>query len=197
MLSTQAALLEAQSELQEFVQVTTAKCSFLTHAHTPQMGDKLQAMRCQMLAETSRILSVVDFSDDVAVAGEVSSLASPAQEGDACISAFSQLQEGLQRLMQMCGHLAAQAKEDSSRILKMDGDIKSGRATIEQLREEVRNSIPRKPNADMFTQTITVTSNSFSQTEPSTDDSASRRATPPVLSKPPPEMETLSHFLSK
>jgi hypothetical protein len=49
----------------------------------------------------------------------------------------------------------------------------------------------------MFTQTITVTGNAFSQTEPSSDDSASRRATPPVLSKPPPEMETLSQFLSK
>jgi hypothetical protein len=197
MLSTQTALLEAQGQLQEFMQVMFATQSFLPHAHTPQMGDKLFAMRRQMLAEASRIVGVVDFSDEVAVGDEVAALASPGQEGDACVSAFSQLQVALERLVHMCGHLAVQAKEDSSRIVKMDGEIKSGRATIDQLREEVRNSVPRKANADMFTQTITVTGNAFSQTEPSSDDSASRRATPPVLSKPPPEMETLSQFLSK
>ena len=150
-----------------------------------------------MLAEAARIVSIVDFSDGAAAGGEVASLASPAQEGDACVSAFSQLQVALERLEQMCGHLAVQAKEDSARILKMDGEMKSGRATMEQLREDVRNSVPRRANADMFTQSITVTSNAFAQTEPSSDDSASRRATPPVTSKPPPEMETLSQFLSK
>ena len=150
-----------------------------------------------MLAEAARIVSIVDFSDGAAAGGEVASIASPAQEGDACVSAFSQLQAAVQRLVQMCGHLSVQAKEDSSRILKMDAEIKSGRATIDQLREEVRNSVPRNANTDMFTQTITVTGNAYSQTEPSNDDSASRRATPSVSSKPPPEMETLSQFLSK
>ncbi len=150
-----------------------------------------------MLAEASRIVSVVEFSDEAAAGDEVAALASPGQEGDACVAAFSQLQVALGRLVHMCSHLAAQAKEDSSRILKMDAEMKSGRATIDQLRDEVRNSVPRKANTDMFSQTITATSNSFSQTEPTSDDATSRRATPPVLSKPPPEMESLSQFLSK
>lgn len=167
-------------------------------ADTSQMGEKLHSMRCQILIQTSRILDLVHFSDNSSAVGDTSSLASPAQEGDACISAFSELQTAVDRLMLMSSDLISQGKEDTSRILKMDGEIKSGRAVIEGLREEVRNSVPRKPNTDMFTQTITVTSSAFSQTEPSSDDSASRRATPLVtLSKPPPDMESLSQFLSK
>jgi hypothetical protein len=167
-------------------------------ADTSQMGEKLHSMRCQILIQTSRILDLVHFSDNSSAVGDTSSLASPAQEGDACISAFSELQTAVDRLMLMSSDLISQGKEDTSRILKMDGEIKSGRAVIEGLREEVRNSVPRKPNTDMFTQTITVTSSAFSQTEPSSDDTASRRATPLVtLSKPPPDMESLSQFLSK
>jgi len=197
MRSTQAALLEAQSELQEFVQVTRQHFHFL-HLDAPQMGEKLHAMRCQMMAQTSRVLDLVNCSDNSSAAGDQLSLESPAQEGDACVSAFSQLQAALERLMLMTCDLVAQGKEDTTRILKMDGDIKNSRTVIEGLREEVRHSIPRKPNTDMFTQTITVTSSAFSQTEPSSDDTASRRTTPPiVLSKPPSEMETLSQFLSK
>ena len=151
-----------------------------------------------MLAQTTCIIDVVEYSDNAALIADASSLESPAQEGDACVSAFSQLQTALQRLLLLSGELVSQRKEDSSRIMKMDGEIKSGRAVIEGLREEVRNSVPRKPNTDMFTQTMTVTTSAFSQTEPSTEDAASRRATPPIAaSKPPPDMETLSQFLSK
>ena len=150
------------------------------------------------MAETCRIIDVVEYSDNAAQAAPVCSLETPAQEGDACVSAFAQLQASLERLLLMSSELVSQGKEDTSRIMKMDGEIKSGRAVIEGLREEVRNSVPRKPNTDMFTQTITVTTSAFSQTEPSNDDAASRRATPPVaLPKPPPDMETLSQFLSK
>jgi hypothetical protein len=151
-----------------------------------------------MLVQTSRVLNVVDYTDVAAAAADASSLASPAQEGDACASAFSQLQVALDRLLLMSSELVSQGKEDTARILKMDAEIKTGRAVIEGLREDVRNSVPRKQNTDMFTQCITVTTSTFSQTEPTSDDSASRRATPPtVVSKPPPDMETLSQFLSK
>ncbi len=151
-----------------------------------------------MLAQTTRVIDVVEYTDNAALAADASSLESPALEGDACVSAFSQLQTALERLLLMSGELVSQGKEDTCRILKMDGEIKSGRAVIEGLREEVRNSVPRKPNTEMFSQTITITTAAFSQTEPSSDDAASRRATPPIAApKPPPDMETLSQFLSK
>ncbi len=172
--------------------------SHMLLAHAAQLGEKLHAMKCKMLLQTTRVINLVEYSDNTAPAVDVSPFESPAQEGDACISTFSELQTALERLLLMSSELVSQAKEDSSRILKMDGEIKTGRSVIEGLREDVRNSVPRKPNTDMFTQTITVTTSAFSQTEPSNDDAASRRATPPiVLSKPPPEMETLSQFLSK
>jgi hypothetical protein len=200
MRSTQQALFDAQAELQTLVEVTTVSHSFAAclHPHAAQLGEKFYSMRCKMIAETCRVTDVLEYSDSAALAAPACALETPAQEGDACISAFSQLQAALERLLLMSGELVSQGKEDSSRILKMDGEIKSGRAIIEGLREEVRNSVPRKPNTDMFTQTITVTTTAFSQTEPSNDDAASRRATPPVaLPKPPQDMETLSQFLSK
>jgi hypothetical protein len=200
MRSTQQALLEAQSELQTLVQVTTAARSFAacSHPHAAQLGEKFYSMRSKMMAETCRVIDVVEYSDNAALAAPVCSLETPAQEGDACVSAFAQLQAALERLLLMSSELVSQGKEDTSRIMKMDGEIKSGRGVIEGLREEVRNSVPRKPNTDMFTQTITVTTSAFSQTEPCNDDAASRRATPPVAPpKPPPDMETLSQFLSK
>ena len=144
---------------------------------------------------------MVEYTDNTVTAADAPSLMSPAEEGGACLRAFSQLQSALERLLLMSSELVAQGKEDTARILKMDVDMKNGRSVIEGLREDVRNSVPRKQNTDMFTQTITVTTSAFAQTEPTSevpDDSASRRATPPIAaSKPPPDMETLSQFLSK
>lgn len=151
-----------------------------------------------MLIQSSRLLNFVDCTDDAAEAADASSFVSPAQEVDACISAFSHLQIASERIVLMCSELTSQSKEDTAKILRMDEQIKSGRVVVEGLREDIRNSVPRKPHTEMFTQTITVTCNAASQTEAAAEDAASRRATPPIsASNPPTDMETLSQFLSK